>query len=53
MLGEDSRRYVSLSSAGNVVFRKLLKILTAVVFFFPSLFKISLFSVYILPTSMR
>ena len=55
MLGEDSRRYVSLSSAGNVLFRKLLKILTAVVFFFfPLLFlKISLFSVYILPTSMR
>lgn len=39
MLGEDSRRYVSLSSAGNVLFRKLLKILTAVFFFFSSLFK--------------
>ena len=41
MLGEDSRSYVSLSLAGNVLFRKLLKILIAVVFFFffPSLFK--------------
>ena len=54
MLGDDSRSCVSLSSAGNVLFRKLLKILIAVVFFFFLLFlKISLFSVYILPTSMR
>lgn len=40
MLGDDSRSCVSLSSAGNVLFRKLLKILIAVVFFFfSSLFK--------------
>lgn len=39
MLGEDSRSYVSLSSASSVLFRKLLKILTAGFFFSSSLFK--------------